>query len=165
MRDTDTLIRNRLNEKTLKTNPDTGEVFILRGIVNPQWKKLRCGIDEDGYIRTGLRYKNQLKTGIGVHRIVWMEANGNIPSDMVIDHINNIPSDNRLINLQLLTPANNLRKERKLSFEIVNDIRNKYLTEKCTQTKLAKEYNITLSSVHNILKNEIYYDPNFDVQK
>jgi hypothetical protein len=87
MIDTDLLIINRLKEKTLKTNPDTGEVFVLSGKINIRWRKLKCSIDKDGYIRTGLHYKNQLKTGIRVHRIVWMEANGIIPDNKENYHV------------------------------------------------------------------------------
>lgn len=50
---------------------------------------------------------------IPVQRIVyaWYHADG-IPKGMVVDHINNDKSDNRLENLQLLTPSENLTKDK-----------------------------------------------------
>lgn len=49
---------------------------------------------------------------MGVHRVVYVWYNNFIPSGMVVDHLNNCKSDNRLNNLQLLTPAENTWKER-----------------------------------------------------
>ena len=48
-----------------------------------------------------------------IHRLVWMKFRGEIPTHLEIDHINDIRDDNRLINLQLLTPSENCAKRRK----------------------------------------------------
>lgn len=48
----------------------------------------------------------------GVHRIVYCWYNRVIPAGMVIDHRNSNKLDNRLENLQLLTPQENINKER-----------------------------------------------------
>lgn len=47
---------------------------------------------------------------IGVHRIVYTWYNRIIPHGFVCDHINNNKLDNRLENLQLLTPQENVNK-------------------------------------------------------
>lgn len=52
---------------------------------------------------------------IGVHRIVYCWFNRIIPAGMVIDHINSDKLDNRLENLQLFTPKENINKEREES--------------------------------------------------
>lgn len=44
------------------------------------------------------------------HRFIWECFNGQIPDDKVIDHINNKKYDNRLCNLQLVTPSENSKK-------------------------------------------------------
>lgn len=42
-----------------------------------------------------------------LHRFVWEMHNGEIPEDMVVDHINHIRNDNRLSNLRLATLSQN----------------------------------------------------------
>lgn len=49
---------------------------------------------------------------LGVHRIVYCWYNRIIPDGMVVDHRNNNKLDNRLENLQLLTPKENVWKGR-----------------------------------------------------
>ena len=44
-----------------------------------------------------------------VHRIVWKMFRGEDPGKMQIDHKNGDPSDNRICNLRLATPTNNMR--------------------------------------------------------
>ena len=48
-----------------------------------------------------------------VHRFVYECFNGSIPDGKVIDHINNDKEDNRLCNLQLMTPQQNCKKSAK----------------------------------------------------
>lgn len=51
----------------------------------------------------------------GLHRIMWAWHHGEVPEGMVVDHINNQHSrieDYHLDNLQLLTPQQNLAKEK-----------------------------------------------------
>lgn len=52
---------------------------------------------------------------IGLHRLMWAWYYGEVPEGMVVDHINNSHDhieDYYLENLQLLTPAENVAKER-----------------------------------------------------
>lgn len=59
-------------------------------------------------------YVYKLKT-ITLHRIVWAWFKGEVPEGYIVDHKNNKHAthyDNRLENLQLLTPAENLAKDR-----------------------------------------------------
>jgi len=49
---------------------------------------------------------------IPVHRAVYAWYYGSTVENMVVDHINNIKTDNRLDNLQLLTPKQNIWKDR-----------------------------------------------------
>ena len=48
-----------------------------------------------------------------VHRFIYECYNGLIPNGLVIDHINDDSKDNRLCNLQLMTPQNNSKKAAK----------------------------------------------------
>lgn len=43
------------------------------------------------------------------HRYVWIKHNGPIPEGMLIHHKNNIKTDNRISNLQIVTPKEHRR--------------------------------------------------------
>ena len=61
---------------------------------------------ENGYLRVVL-HKNGEKKYFQVHRIVYEAFVGKIPQGMQVNHINEIKSDNRLENLNLMTPKEN----------------------------------------------------------
>ena len=48
-----------------------------------------------------------------LHRFIWECYNGIIPPGLEIDHKNDIRDDNRLCNLQLVTPSENCKKAAK----------------------------------------------------
>lgn len=69
---------------------------------------------KSGYYKVTL-WKNRKPKSFGVHVLVYnsfneVKSNGH---KMQVDHINNIPSDNRLENLQLLTCRENVIKSKK----------------------------------------------------
>lgn len=73
-----------------------------------------CKKISDTYI-----YKTKV---LPLHRAVWAWFKGEVPEGMVVDHIDNKHEthyDNRIENLQLLTPAQNLAKERPVSMNIM----------------------------------------------
>ena len=57
--------------------------------------------------------KNAGTVVITVHRAVYAWYHGSTVENMVIDHINDIKTDNRIENLQVLTPKENIWKHRK----------------------------------------------------
>ena len=57
-----------------------------------------------GYYRVSVEGKKKL-----FHRLVWEFFNGEIPSNLRVDHFNNVRSDNRISNLQLKTNKDNCR--------------------------------------------------------
>ncbi len=85
-------------------NPDTG-VVEKRTIVTGS-------VSKAGYLR--IRYKGKIEY---VHRIVWEHFNGPITKGMHIDHINGIKSDNRLVNLRMVTPYENVQNRDRLKRE------------------------------------------------
>ena len=84
------------------------------------------------------------------HRFVYEFWRGAIPAGLVIDHINGDRLDNRLCNLQTLTPKENVRKglSTKISEEVASYIRNS--PER--GVTLAKEFGISQQTVCNIRK-------------
>ena len=68
-------------------------------------KILKPKIEKSGYQRVGL-WKNGGKW-YQVHRLVYEAFVGDIPKGMQVNHINEIKSDNRLENLNLMTPKEN----------------------------------------------------------
>ena len=53
-------------------------------------------------------YKNSIVKAYQVHRLVWSAFNGQIPKNMQVNHINEIKTDNRLCNLNLMTCKENI---------------------------------------------------------
>ena len=69
-------------------------------------KILKPLITRNGYYLTGL-YKNSVRKLYYVHRLVYEAFNGQIPEGLQVNHINEIKTDNRLENLNLMTPKEN----------------------------------------------------------
>ena len=63
-------------------------------------------IDHRGYYRVEL-WKQSIGKRYKVHRLVWEAFNGSIPEGLQVNHINEVKTDNRLENLNLMTPKEN----------------------------------------------------------
>lgn len=74
--------------------------FISR---NAHWRPKVGSLGSRGYLSVYLNGH-----GRNAARIVWEVFRGEIPDDKEIDHINTIPSDNRLENLRVVTHRENL---------------------------------------------------------
>lgn len=59
-----------------------------------------------GYLRANL-WENQHYKTYFIHRLVWETFKGPVPKGMQVNHINEDKTDNRLENLNLLTPQEN----------------------------------------------------------
>jgi hypothetical protein len=92
------LSQARLHE-LLHYDPETG-VFT--------WKKHRgrravVGSVAGRYHPSGHRVIRVDITSYYAHRLAWIYVHGSIPDGLVIDHINNVRDDNRLVNLRPAT--------------------------------------------------------------
>jgi hypothetical protein len=106
-----------------------GRYIIVKGKAapfhyNPNEKRhyLRISLYDPKIRQETPKEKRKNNTGqfhIPVHVINYVWNRGNRPSGYVIDHINNDPQDNRIENLQLLTPAENLAKEKGESKRVI----------------------------------------------
>ena len=115
-------------------------------------------------------YKTML---VGLHRAMWAWFYGEVPAGYVVDHINNKHTeleDYNLDNLQLLTPAKNLEKERGISTKQIpcmlnkplsfyEDKLNKYLTEyeQAKKEHNAKECHRLRTNIAHTKANIRYY--------
>ena len=84
-------------------------------VVNIDRKAILLGkLETSGYLLCTVRAKNaKVRKTVQVHRFVYECYHGIIPDGLVIDHINDDRIDNRLCNLQLLTPQENSIKAAK----------------------------------------------------
>ena len=89
----------------LNASDENGNIIhLIRQVPNPGQKH------KSGYLICMVRKHGQNRQKhYFVHRFAYECFNGLIPDGKVIDHINNI-KDNRLCNLQLLTPQENCKK-------------------------------------------------------
>ena len=67
---------------------------------------LKGSLDKDGYVRYS-PYSGGKLWNRRAHRIVWESFVGPIPPGMQINHKNGIKGDNRLENLEVVTPSQN----------------------------------------------------------
>ncbi len=93
-------------------------------------KILKPNKTRTGYLQVGLLKDGRKK--IGVHQLVAMAFLNHTPCGMelVIDHINDIKSDNRIINLQVVTQRENIWKKLKYH-NLLNskDMKDIYITQ------------------------------------
>lgn len=95
----------------IRVDTETGKVYATRGpggTERPTPIELK-GSTVNGYTVYSIHAVG-VKKQIRAHRLVWIAAHGIIPDGMIVDHINNDKTDNRIANLQLLTPEANSTK-------------------------------------------------------
>jgi hypothetical protein len=87
----------------------------VKSIKRKKEKILKPGVDGGRYLCVNL-YKNSILKNFKIHSLVAMCFLGHKTDGthkIVIDHINNIKTDNRVENLQLITNRENTSKDRK----------------------------------------------------
>ena len=70
-------------------------------------KILKPSISHRGYYQVQL-WKQSIGKRYMVHRLVWEAFNGSIPEGLQVNHINEVKTDNRLSNFNLMTPKENI---------------------------------------------------------
>ena len=75
-------------------------------------KKSIGNLNNYGYYRITVRDNGKSKN-VKSHRFIYECFHGVITDKRVVDHINNIKSDNRLDNLQIVTQSENVKKDHK----------------------------------------------------
>jgi hypothetical protein len=81
----------------------------------------------DGYVRLGGRGGQGC---IYAHRLIWETVNGPIPAKHYIDHLNGQKGDNRITNLEAVTPSENALRAIAMGFAPIGEAKaNAKLTE------------------------------------
>lgn len=169
----DEYIAYNINEGNIIVDTEHGIIYGTRGpggVALKEPVELK-GTDVNGYKVVSIR-NGETKMQCRVHRIVWIAKHGIIPEGYVIDHINNDKQDNRLCNLQLLTPGENSTKARedglykvhddagqaKISDEVHDLIQYVYGNTDLTLKQLSEVFGISKSRVHQIIHEKGWTD-------
>lgn len=85
-----------------------------KGFISTKTKILKQFLCPDGYLFLTVQAKKVIKKQ-KVHKLVAMAFLNHVPCgyDIIVDHKNNNPLDNRLENLQLISQLENVRKDKK----------------------------------------------------
>lgn len=156
---TDQLCLEIAESELIKIDFEKGLVYASR-FANRQIGTLNM----QGYVVATLHWNGDRKQ-IKLHRLIWIAKNGLIPEGFVLDHINRIRSDNRLVNLRLADAQLNAENRRsylgddnpavKINAQIANSIRNDH-KEMQSYSQVAKKYHVSRSLVAQIVRNEIW---------
>ena len=117
-------------------------------------RKMKMCKNHAGYYRFDFRHKKRRKTYFQ-HRFVFEAIKGVIPEGFEIDHKNEVKTDNRIINLQLLTHQQNIEKSKNIPIVSINVETSKkkiFLSSKAASIELE----IVRSSISNICNKKRY---------
>ena len=104
-----------LNDTTMKVFRD-GRIYTLFKYKDgrEKWRDKAFSLSHNGYPRVFISSKNQ-RTHHFVHNIITLCYLGEKPEGYQTDHINSIKTDNRLENLQYITPQQNTQKRKTMN--------------------------------------------------
>lgn len=111
-------------------------------LVSVKERILKPRIDRYGYYQVVL-CKNSIKKAYLVHRLVFEAFNGSIPEGLQVNHINEIKTDNRLENLNLMTCKENInwgKRNKTVSIKLTNGKKSKPVLQYDLNDNLVKEY-------------------------
>lgn len=142
---------------------DLGRVISIRYKKDKILKQNYCGL----YFSIGLS-KNRKTERITIHRLIAIHFIYNNEGKTQVNHINGIKTDNRIQNLEWVTPKENIRHAfaTKLKIPVKGEENGgSKLTNKCildiraselSQVELAKIYNVLQSNIHCIIKRKTW---------
>ena len=133
-----------------------GRIKSLIRNTNNQYRKTEriLKINTSGkYYRICL-YKDSIKKYYLVHRLVWEAFNGPIPEGMQVNHINEVKTDNRLLNLNLMTCKENINWGTATERRTIK--RSKRVIQLDLNGNFIKEY----TSLSNVGRETSYYFQN-----
>ena len=134
--------------------PTLGEIYLPaeRRMLKPQ-------LNKSGYLTITIP---PYESHYPLSRAVWIGSTMNVPEfeELEVDHINEIKTDNRFENLRLITHAGNIRRSQSpLTFELAEEIRQRYTAGGTTMKTLGKHYGCSTSTVFNVVKQQVHAHP------
>jgi hypothetical protein len=105
----------------------TKEGTVINNKTNRELKPIN---GSDGYYYVGLSNKSKVKR-FAIHRIVASAFLSNDENKREVNHINGIKTDNRLENIEWVTPSENMKHAYKFGLKIANrkTINNKFVLD------------------------------------
>lgn len=127
-------------------------------------------------VNSGYKKVHFKDKSILLHRLVWLAFNGNIPSNLVINHIDGVKTNCQLDNLELVTHGRNLQHAIDTGLRIcvgtrnfgqsnsqalfkdvdVIRLRSKFTRKELTIEQISKEYDTTFRNVKTMLSGTTY---------
>lgn len=104
------------------TFDENGDKIIVPTPDTKQYYTTKDGLVKSYTYASHYSYKSK---AVGVHRLVYTWFHNETPEGYCIDHINDDKADNRLSNLQLLTPQDNINKNKRHNIRIMKCKLNK----------------------------------------
>ena len=100
--------------------------------------------------------KQSIKKTYRVHRLVWEAFNGQIPEGLQVNHINEVKTDNKLENLNLMTCKENTnygtRNERISKPVLQFDLNDNFIKEYPSLTQVERELGFGQGNICNCCK-------------
>lgn len=130
-------------------------------------------VSKQGYVVIDGTWAGKGRT-LQAHRLVWEAVHGPIPEGLQINHLNGIKADNRIANLELVTPKENARHafatglrhglkgeahpSAKLTEENVREIRALYRRSSQTHGSiaLARRFGVCSRTIRNVVKGDTW---------
>lgn len=119
--------------------------------------------DEDGYLRVALYKQTGGRVYIGVHKLVAMAFLGGDHKGMCVNHINYDRCDNRLENLEWVTPSENNRHSRQHYVDaqakkaVIGVSRSGDVVEYDSMTSAAIAIGGAASNIHRSIRTGYYH--------
>ena len=146
------------NYEGLYQASNLGRVKSLERSYRRKEKILKPGINQYGYYQVALCKQSIVKRYL-VHRLVWEAFNGTIPENMQVNHINEIKTDNRLENLNLMTAKENSNwgsRNERMTKKLINGKKSKPVLQFTLDGIFVKEY----PSAHQVERELGFYQGN-----
>ena len=96
----------RRKSKNISIELEASKYTLYKGLI---YRNIKLTDNHSGYLFVKLTNDKEHKV-LYVHRLVYMTFIGSIPKGMQINHINHNKYDNRIENLEILTPSENQEK-------------------------------------------------------